>query len=98
MSEKTKIIVSAQAPIVKPGDIDLKDVVAVIFRNAGDATVNLWGGMYTLDSKETLSLNVTEDWASIDLLNIPISFDTSTGAVQKLQWVVMKPITTKPIC
>lgn len=85
-----KILPSPLPPVSTTSNIDLKDIVAVILRNAGTATVNLWNGLYTLDSKETLSLNVTEDNGYIDLLNIPVAFDTSTGSVQKLQILVLK--------
>lgn len=80
------------APVTEPGKISpINGAAAVIFRNDGSATVNLWGGAYTLDSKETLSLNVTEDFGTLDLNDISITFDTTTGAVQRLQIVVLKP-------
>lgn len=85
-----KTIPSALTPLMADGYIDQKDVFAIIMRNAGDATVNIWNGLYTLDSKETLSLNVTEDFTSMDLLNIPVTFDTSTGTVKKLQIIILK--------
>ncbi len=77
-------------PIIIDGDIDVKTAAAIVLRNAGTATVNLWGGMYTLDSKETLSFNITEIGGWLDLLNIPVTFDTTTGAVKKLQVVLLK--------
>ena len=85
-----KIVPSALSPIVKNGDVDIQNIVAVILRNAGTATVSLWNGLYTLDSKETLSLNVTEDNGVIDLFNLHVSFDTSTGAIKRLEVVVLK--------
>lgn len=87
---KLKMRPSAVTPKVEDGDVSFENVVAVVLRNAGTATVNLWNGAYTLDSKETLSLNVTEDDAIMDLINIPVTFDTSTGAVKKLQIVLLK--------
>lgn len=93
MSAETTLIRLIPTPVVPmaaDGDIDIKSAAAVVLRNAGTATVNLWGGMYTLDSKETLSLNVTEFGGYLDLLNIPVTFDTSTGAVKKLQIVLLK--------
>lgn len=83
---------SALAPMVKVGDIDLPNVDAIVLRNAGTATVNLWNGAYTLDSKETLSFNMTELDALLQIQNIPVSFDTSTGTIQKLQIVILKSI------
>lgn len=89
---RQRILPSALPYMTADGQVDIRDVVAVVFRNAGDATVNLWNGLYTLDCKETLSLNVTEDnYSFMDLLNIPVSFDTTTGSTKKLQIVVMKP-------
>jgi len=81
----------ALAPISNNGKITpITDAVAIIFRNAGDATVNLWGGAYTLDSKETLSLNVTEEEGIIQAVEIPVNFDTTTGSVKRLQILIMK--------
>ena len=85
-----KIVPSALSPIVKDGDVDIQNIVAVILRNAGTATVSLWNGLYTLDSKETLSLNVTENNGMIDLFNVPVSFNTSTGSIKRLEVVVLK--------
>jgi len=87
---KLKLRPAAQTPLVADGEVNFTDVAAVIFRNAGDATVNIWNGMYTLDSKETVSLNVTELNATMDLINIPVTFDTSTGTVKKLQIILLK--------
>lgn len=80
------------APITNNGKITpITDAVAIILRNAGDATVNLWGGSYTLDSKETLSLNVTtEDDGIIQAVEIPVNFDTTTGSVKRLQILILK--------
>lgn len=79
------------APVTADGTIPpINDVAAVIFRNAGTATVNLWGGAYTLDSKETLSLNVTEVGGQLNLYDIPITFDTGSGPLQRLQIIVLK--------
>lgn len=86
-----RLIPTPQVPIVVDGDIDIVSAAAIVLRNAGTATVNLWNGMYTLDSKETISLNVTTEMGGwLDLLNIPVTFDTSTGAVQKLQVLIIK--------
>lgn len=68
----------------------LEDVDAIILRNAGTATVELWNGGYTLDSKETVSINVTQDDSTLDFVNVPVTFDTSTGAVKKLQIIYVR--------
>ena len=87
---KYVLLPGALPPVVNTGQIDIQNIAAVILRNAGTATVNLWNGLYTLDSKETLSLNVTEEFAAIDLNNINVTFDTSTGGIQKLQIIVLQ--------
>ena len=87
---QSRMLASGLTPMVADGLIDIKNLAAIVLRNAGDATVNLWNGLYTLDSKETLSLNVTEDFSLLDMLNVPVTFDTSTGSVKKLQILVMK--------
>lgn len=88
--KQTKVIPSALSIMSADSDIDLYDIAGIILRNAGTATVNLWHGLYTLDSKETLSLNVTEFNAFMNLQNVPVSFDTTTGDVKKLQIVILK--------
>jgi len=91
--ERSKIVPVSYPPVTQPGTIDLKDIVAIQFRNGGTATVLLWNDRYRLDSKETLSLNVTEDGIAIlDLTNPPIdvSFDTGSGAVQRLEYIVLR--------
>lgn len=87
-----KIVASPYPSKTANGDLTIKDVVAVVFKNAGTATVNLWDGQYTLDPKETVALNVTENGLEMELLAIPVKFDTSTGSVQKLQILALKKI------
>jgi hypothetical protein len=84
-----KLTASAIAPMTNDGTIDQAPVGAVMLRNAGTATVNLWNGLYTLDPKETLSLNVTEDDADLTI-QIPVTFDTATGSVKNLQIILIK--------
>lgn len=84
------LIPSAIAPITKDGTIDLVGLDAIVIRNAGTAIVNLWNGLYTLDSKETLSFNVTESGAVLNVQNVPVSFDTSSGGTPSLQIIVIK--------
>ena len=81
---------SAITSLVEDGDIDHIDTEAVMFRNAGTATVEMWNGLWTLDPKETLSLNVTNEGTTLDLNNIPVKFDTSSGGVKKLQILLIK--------
>lgn len=85
-----KLIPTALSPMEQDGYIDQKDVAAIILRNAGTATVNLFLGAYTLDSKETLSINVTEMEGLIDLSSIPVVFDTSSGLAKKLQILILR--------
>lgn len=87
-----KIVASPYPMRTSNGDMTIKDVVAIVLRNAGTATVNLWDGLYTLDPKETVSLNVTETGLELELLSVPVKFDTSTGSVQKLQVLALKKI------
>lgn len=77
------------APVIKNGKIpDLKGVAAISLRNAGDSTVSLDNGSWTLDSKETLSLNVTEDGATMDILDITVTF--SGGSTNSLQIIILR--------
>lgn len=87
---KIRLLPVPQVPLTVDGNINFANVSGVILRNAGTATVNLWNGLYTLDSKETLAVNVTEDNADMDLKNIPVTFDTGTGVVQMLQIILLK--------
>ena len=78
------------APVTQPGKLPpMVGIQAVILRNAGTATV-LLGGSYTLDSKETLSLNVTEEFATLDVTEIDIAFNTATGILQRLEIIVLR--------
>ena len=79
----------AIAPMTVDGDIQQDNIVAISMRNAGTATVDLWNGAWTLAPKETVSLNVLENGAIIDTGAIPVSFDTSTGTVKKLQIIIV---------
>lgn len=84
--------VSFMPLITEDGHVpDLSEAAAIIFRNAGTATVNFEQGAYTLAPGETLSLNVTEDSVShLEIMNLQVSFDTATGAVKKLQRIILK--------
>lgn len=81
----------AETPITVDGAIQpLYDVDAIVLRNAGTATVKLWGGQYTLCPKETISFNVTLDDATLNFTDVLVTFDTSTGSVQKLEIITVK--------
>ncbi len=81
----------AESPITQNRVIPpIYDIDAIILRNAGTATVNLWNGAYTLAPGETVSFNVTTLESTIDFADCNVSFDTSTGANQKLQILTLK--------
>lgn len=91
MTPPLKMIVrpTAIAPMTSDGEIQQKNIVAISLRNAGTATVDLWGGAWSLAPKETVSLNVLENGAVIETGSIPVQFDTSTGPVKKLQIIIV---------
>lgn len=91
---KLRLLPSALPMLQDNGDIDIQGISAIVLRNAGTATVELFHGLYTLDPKETLSVNVTELFAVLDLHNISVTFDTGTGSVKKLQILVLKRLPT----
>lgn len=68
----------------------ITDADAVILRNGGTATINLFYGAYTLAPGETISFNVTLDDATMNLEDIQVKFDTATGSVQLLQIITIK--------
>lgn len=91
--ERSTIVAVPYPPLTADGQIDVKDIVAIQLRNDGTATVRLFNNMYTLDSKETLSLNITEDGvATLDISNPPllVQFDTSSGPVKRLEYFVLR--------
>jgi hypothetical protein len=90
MIKLQKTIIVPVAPIYADGALDISELSGIIFRNAGTATVNLFNGLYTLDPKETLSLNVTEKGGFFNLDSIPVTFDTGTGSAKLLQIIAMK--------
>lgn len=54
---------------------DMVGVSAVIFQNVGTTDVRLFNGMYTvLADGGSLSLNVTEDFGSMDVMNLDVMF------------------------
>jgi hypothetical protein len=68
----------------------IRDADAIILRNGGTATVNLWYGLYTLAPGETISFNVTVVHSKLELVDVPVNFDTSTGSVKLLQIITIK--------
>lgn len=89
MAHKQKVRPIFLAPMTKSGKLpDLRGIAAICLRNAGDSTISLENGAWTLDTKETLSLNVTEDCASMNVFDITVTF--SGGSTNKLQIVILK--------
>lgn len=81
-----------------PGSIpDLFSIVGIIFRNAGDNTVQINNGRWTLDSKETLSINVTEPGGVMDITGWIITFDADGPTnTSKLQVIIVYPSSIPP--
>lgn len=69
--------------------VDMKDVVAVVFQNTGTNTVRLFHGMWTVLPNSTLSLNVTEDFASMDILQLDVMF--SGAGTNRLEILTLRP-------
>ena len=80
----------ALPPITEDGSIDQHNISAIQVRNAGTAVVLLFNGLYTLDPKETLAINSTEENAALEIENIPVTFDTSTGSIKRLEIIVLR--------
>lgn len=77
------------SPVVANGKLpEMTDIAAVILRNAGDSVVQLESGRYTLDPKETLSFNVTEDCAGMGITDVSVTF--TGGTTNLLQIIVLK--------
>lgn len=54
---------------------DVVGVAAIIFQNTGTNDARIFDGMYTVRANGgVLTLNVTEDEASIDVLNLSVTF------------------------
>lgn len=89
MGKKRKLRPVFVAPVTTNGKLpEFKGVAAISLRNGGDSTVSLANGRWTLDSKETLSLNVTEDDdATMEIQDINVTF--SGGSTDLLQILVI---------
>lgn len=96
MSQPIRPIKYIQRPFPEPsvtanGVIpSIKDADAIILRNGGTATVELFYGLYTLAPKETISFNITLDDATMNMDDVPVKFNTSTGTTQLLQIISIK--------
>lgn len=86
-----KLQAQAYAPVETSGYLqDIKGVSAIIFQNVGTNNCTLFNGMYTvLANGGTLALNVTENYGTIDILQLMVQF---TGAgTNRLEIVVLRP-------
>lgn len=92
MTNKIRVQRAAPEPSVLSNGVipTIRDADAIILRNGGTATVNLFYGMYTLAPGETISFNVSTENATIELVDVPVKFDTSTGVIQLLQIITIK--------
>lgn len=80
-----KLVPWAIPTVTEPGFINQTGLFAVIMKNAGTSTVELFNGLYTLDPKETISLNSVQSGYQVDLNRIDVKFDTTAGSDNKLQ-------------
>lgn len=73
---KMKLRPSPLPPMTANGYItDIKGAAAVIFQNVGTNNCTLFHGNYTvLANGGTLTLNVTEDFGSMDVLQLDVMF------------------------
>lgn len=82
---------TAVAPVTENGEfVNFTDLDAIALQNAGTSTVQLWDGLWTIFPKASLTLNVTKDMAIMDTQNIRVTFDTSTGSVNRLEILLFK--------
>lgn len=73
---KLKLRPTTLPPMVADGYlVDIVGVAAIILQNTGTTTCRIFNGMWTvLPNGGTLSLNVTEDLGSLDVLNLAVTF------------------------
>ncbi len=78
------------APVRDGGEVNipLRSVTAITLRNGGETKISLWNGAWELLEGETLSFNVLENSAILDIKPIVVSFDTQVGRENKLQIIV----------
>lgn len=69
--------------------VDLVGVAAVIFQNTGTNTARIFNGMWTvLPNGGTLALNVTENFGSIDIFQLDVTF--SGAGTNRLEVLTMR--------
>ncbi len=73
---KLKLRPTPLKPMTANGYIpDLQNVASVVFQNVGTTNVRLFNGNYTvLANGGSLTLDVTEDFASMDILQLDVMF------------------------
>lgn len=78
------------APVTANGVIpDIPNIAAIQFQNVGDSTVRLFHGTYTvLPNGGILSLNVTEDWGSMDVFQLDVQF--IGGTTNRLEIITLR--------
>lgn len=78
------------APMTANGTIpDMPNIAAIQFQNVGDSTVYLFHGTYTvLPNGGILSLNVTEDWSSMDVFQLDVQF--VGGTTNRLEIITLR--------
>lgn len=91
IGKKIKLKPVFLVPITKNGGKipDLLGISAIIMRNAGDSVISLENGAYTLQQYETLSFNVTEDFGTMDVLDVTVNF--IGGSTNKLELIILVP-------
>lgn len=75
-------------------NVSLNNVTAITFRNSGETTLSLWNGGWDMLPGETLSFNVLENSAILNITPISVVFQDVIGQENKLQVVV----TSNTIC
>jgi len=77
-------------PMTADGYIpDMPNIAAIQFQNVGDSTVTLFHGTYTvLPNGGILSLNVTEDWSSMDVFQLDVTF--TGGTTNRLEIITLR--------
>lgn len=77
-------------PMTASGYIpDMKNIAAVIFQNVGTANAKIFNGNYTvLANGGVLTLNVTEDFGSMDVLQLDVVF--AAGGTNRLEILTLR--------
>lgn len=87
---KTKLRTTPLQPLTENGYLpDIVDAAAIIFQNVGTTNVRLFHGAYTvLANGGVLTLNATENFASIDQLQLDVMFQGA--GTNRLEILVMR--------